>query len=64
MNKNEIIQTIQQFSLTVVEESIEPAKAEKYIKNIHTYFQQITEITGFENKIDYLAAIPAAQGKA
>lgn len=64
MNKNEIIQTIQQFSFSVVEESIEPAKAEKYIKNIHTYFQQITEITGFENKIDYLAAIPAAQGKA
>lgn len=37
---------------------------EIHLKEIHTLFQKITGITGNDFKVEYLAAIPTAKGKA
>ncbi|MFT5998302.1 MAG: hypothetical protein ACI81P_000755 [Neolewinella sp.] len=41
-----------------------PAEAERIINEIHTHFKEITEITGYDQKLEHLAAVPAAKGKA
>lgn len=35
-----------------------------FIDPIHLYFQKITAISGFEFKVEHLAAVPAFKGKA
>jgi predicted RNA methylase len=64
MNEKEMINTIQKFTATVFENSIDEMEAEKKINEIHAYFQQITDITGSDFVIEHMAAIPTARGKA
>ena len=64
MIENNIISSIKNFTTSVIEDSIDHAEAEKSIKEIHAHFQQITEISGFDNSIQHMAAVPAAKGKA
>jgi len=64
MIQEKILTAIQKFTNSVINDSINQADAEKSLNEIHAYFQPITEITGFESKIEFLAAVPAAKGKA
>ncbi|WP_020567553.1 SAM-dependent methyltransferase [Neolewinella persica] len=41
-----------------------PTEAERIIKEIHTGFQEITGLTGFDTKLEHLAAVPTAKGAA
>lgn len=64
MNEKEVINTIQEFTTEIFENTIDETEAEKKINEIHTYFQQITAITGSDFVIENMAAIPTARGKA
>ncbi|MDY8137431.1 phytanoyl-CoA dioxygenase [Aquimarina sp. 2201CG5-10] len=61
--KNTIID-IKKLVLSLLEESLDQTEIEKKLNEIHTHFQEITQITGYEQNIEHLAAIPAAKGKA
>lgn len=64
MTENKIISSIQKLTSSVFENSINQVEAEKSIDEIYTHFQQITEISDSDHKIEHMAAIPAAKGKA
>ncbi|WP_034062435.1 SAM-dependent methyltransferase [Lacinutrix jangbogonensis] len=64
MIEKETITYIKKFTTAIQEDSLTQEEVEKSLNEIHTYFLKITGITGFDMKIEYLAAIPAAKGKA
>ncbi len=64
MIEKKIIGIIRKLISSLLENSINQEEAEKSLNEIHTHFQQITEITGYDFKIEHLAAIPTAKGKA
>ena len=64
MLEENIISAIRKFTSSIVDNSITQVEAEKSINDIHAHFQHITEITGYDLKIEHLAAVPAAKGKA
>lgn len=64
MSQEKTIKDIQRFTSLILEDSFNQQEAINALNNIHADFQQITNITGFEQKIEYMAAIPAAKGKA
>lgn len=41
-----------------------PGEAERIIKEIHAQFKELTDITGYDQKMEHLAAVRAAKGKA
>lgn len=64
MTENKVIRLIQKLTSSIFENSINQVEAVKSIDEIFTHFQQITEISGYDHKIEHMAAIPAAKGKA
>lgn len=64
MIEEKIISNIRELTSSLLENSMNQVEIEKNLNEIHTHFQQITEITGYDSKIEYMAAIPAAKGKA
>ncbi len=64
MIEKNIISTIKKLTSSLLKDSINQGEAERSINEIHAHFQQITEITGYDSQIEYMAAIPAAKGKA
>lgn len=64
MNEIELFNQIKEFTTSVSEDTISTVEVEERLNDIHVQFQRITDITGFDNKVEYLAAIPAAKGKA
>ncbi|WP_435263571.1 phytanoyl-CoA dioxygenase [Tenacibaculum sp. nBUS_03] len=64
MNNKEIIDSIKKSTLAILKSSINQTEIEKELNNIHLHFQKLTEITGFDTKIEHLAAVPLAKGKA
>ncbi|SOE19712.1 hypothetical protein SAMN06298216_0216 [Spirosomataceae bacterium TFI 002] len=64
MTEKSISKTIQQFTTSVIENTIDISEAERNINEIHAHFQQLTGITGFDFSIENLAAVPTAKGKA
>ncbi len=59
-----ILSDIKKLVSAILDKSVPQTKKEHYLGVIHTHFQKLTQITGFETKIAYLAAIPTAKGKA
>lgn len=64
MTENKIINHIKRITSTLLEASLEHDEVVKNINEIHSHFQEITEITGYDNNIEHLAAIPTARGSA
>lgn len=64
MNQQKIINTIKNLNTSLLENSINQVQAENSLNEIHAHFQEITAITGNDTKIEHMAAIPAAKGKA
>lgn len=64
MTNQNTLDLIRTFTSSVFENTIPQADAEKSINEIHSYFHKITEITGYDTKLEHLAAIPTAKGKA
>lgn len=64
MTDQNTLDLIRKFTSSVFENSINQVDAEKSINDIHSHFKKITEITGYDSKIEHLAAIPTAKGKA
>ncbi len=49
---------------SLLKEDLTPTDAEQTLNEIHKHFQDVTEITGFDTKMEHLAAVPTAKGKA
>ncbi len=64
MIEKETISVIKKFTSALLENSLNQAEIEKSLNEIHAHFQRITDITGFDSKIEHLAAVPTAKGKA
>ncbi len=64
MSNKEIINSLKKSTLTLLESSLNQEEIEKELNDIHLHFQRLTEITGFDSKIEHLAAVPSAKGKA
>lgn len=50
--------------LALLKDSIEQPEIENLINNIYSYFKELTQLTGFDNSIEHLAAVNTAKGKA
>ncbi|MEQ3498913.1 phytanoyl-CoA dioxygenase [Tenacibaculum sp. SSH1-16] len=48
----------------LLKDSIKQSEIENLINEIHTYFKELTQLTGFDNHIEHLAAITTSKGKA
>lgn len=64
MIKKKIIADIKNLTSPLIKNSSNDDLVKKNLDQIHIHFKNITEISGFDFKIEYLAAIPAAKGKA
>lgn len=64
MNKNDTPPDIKALAEALLANTTNPSEAERIIKDIHARFQQITGLTGFDTKLEHLAAVPTARGAA
>ena len=64
MIEKKTISIIKKFTSSLLENSLNQNETEKCLNEIHIHFQRITKITGFDSKIEHLAAVPTAKGKA
>ena len=64
MIEKTIIAEIKELTTLLIENPFTQNEAKNYIDKIYAHFLIITEISGYDLKIEYLAAIPAATGKA
>ncbi|NMH86745.1 SAM-dependent methyltransferase [Flavivirga algicola] len=64
MTKKKSILDIKKLSFSLLKEPYNQTEIEKSVNEIYVLFQKITEITDFDTKIEYLAAVPTAKGKA
>ncbi|XRE43434.1 hypothetical protein ACIVBQ_001638 [Tenacibaculum discolor] len=64
MSENITTLDIKEKVSTLLKDSIEQSEIENLINEIHTYFKELTQLTGFDNHIEHLAAITTAKGKA
>lgn len=55
---------IKKLASSLLANSSNQIEIEKNINLIYSIFQKVTDITGFEPKLEYLAAIPTTKGKA
>lgn len=64
MIENTILAEIKKLTSAMIETSSNLDEIKINLDKIHIHFKNITEISGFDFKVEYLAAIPAAKGKA
>ena len=64
MTENNTISVIKKITSSLLEDALNQDEAVKSLNEIHTHFQKITEITGYDSKIEHLMTIPAAKGTA
>lgn len=64
MNEHITALDIKEKVSTLLKDSIEQAEIENLINEIHTYFKELTQLTGFDNHIEHLAAVTTSKGKA
>ncbi|TDQ28906.1 SAM-dependent methyltransferase [Tenacibaculum caenipelagi] len=64
MNKNATAINIKEKVSTLLKSNTQQAEVENLINEIHTYFRELTQLTGFDNNIEHLAAVTTAKGKA
>jgi len=64
MGNKAIINKLKNQVIELLKDSISQEDTERCINEIHNCFQTITGITGYDTKIEYMAAVPAAKGKA
>ena len=56
--------TIKSLVSKLLQEDLTQTDTEQTLNEIHNHFKAATEITGFDSKMEHLAAIPTAKGKA
>jgi len=64
MSETDIRSAIKTLVQSLLENTSDQTAVEKHINNIHKHFQHLTEITGYDAKLQHMAAIPTAKGKA
>jgi len=64
MSENITALDIKEKVSTLLKDSIEQPEIENLINEIHTYFKELIQLTGFDNHIEHLAAITTSKGKA
>jgi len=61
---NNIAINIKASVTALLQENLSANKAEKILHEIHKHFHEATEVSGFDSKIEHLAAVSTAKGKA
>jgi len=64
MSTQHILVAIKTAVQTLLSNNSDQIEVKKQIDSIHKHFQGLTEITGYDSKIQHLAAVPTARGKA
>jgi hypothetical protein len=64
MTKKNTPTNIKRLASELLANAANPTEAEIIIKEIHAEFQEITGLTGFDTKLEHLAAVPTAKGAA
>lgn len=64
MTKNKTVNHLKKLVTSLLEAPENKVIVESILNEIHTHFKEITKITGFDIKIEHLAAVPTAKGKA
>jgi hypothetical protein len=64
MIENKASEAIKGLATSLLANAANPMEAERIINEIHVCFKEITEITGYDQKLEHLAAVPTANGKA
>jgi len=64
MTNNKAYTDIKTLAADLLANAENPAEAERIIREIYAQFQQLTGLTGYEEKLEYLAAVPTAKGAA
>ncbi|REH56522.1 hypothetical protein C7448_101562 [Tenacibaculum gallaicum] len=64
MNENVTALDIKEKVSALLKDSLEQPEIENLINEIHTYFKELTQLTGFDQNIEHLAAVTTAKGKA
>lgn len=64
MNENITAFNIKEKVTALLENSVKQLEAESLINEIHSYFKELTQLTGFDQNIEHLAAVTTAKGKA
>lgn len=61
---NNTITSIKALVTNLLNDNLPQIEIEKTLQEIHKHFHEATEVTGFDTKIEHLAAVPTAKGKA
>ncbi|CAM1359393.1 conserved hypothetical protein [Tenacibaculum sediminilitoris] len=64
MNKTIIALDIKEKVLTLLKDTTTQNESENLINEIHVYFKELIQLTGFDNSIEHLAAVDTVKGKA
>ena len=64
MKENTTTLDIKNKVLTLLNDDINQPQIEFLINEIHSYFKELIQLTGFDNTIEHLAAVTTAKGKA
>ncbi len=64
MSKINTNRQLKETILLLLDETITKKDVEKHINDIHNFFESITLISGFDHKLEHLAAVPLSKGKA
>lgn len=64
MENQNLIPKLKSIVLELLDIKLDVQKQKDNIDTIHTYFKELTNISGYEQNIENLAAIPTARGKA
>ncbi|WGH74871.1 phytanoyl-CoA dioxygenase [Tenacibaculum tangerinum] len=64
MNKHTSTLSLKDLVSILLKSAIAPSEIKDAIDLIHEQFQELTQITAYDSKVEYLAAVPTAKGKA
>ena len=64
MSQTNTIDLITSLGNSIIKENLDQENLKKTIDSIHQQFHEANDISGYDTKMEYLAAIPAQRGKA
>ncbi|MDX8552507.1 phytanoyl-CoA dioxygenase [Tenacibaculum sp. 1B UA] len=64
MSENVTAFNIKEKVSTLLKDSLEQPEIENLINEIHSYFRELIQLTGFDQNMEHLAAVTTAKGKA
>ena len=64
MKEEKTIPNIKELSSALLDSYSDPQEVERILNEVHKHFQELTNLSGFDQEIKHLAAVPTATGMA